>query len=52
MKTGRDLDQPGRIEITCGSCKNNDDGICDKLGYLLEDDDKPHCMGDWEAKWA
>ena len=38
----------GRIEIVCGNCKNNDDGICDKCGWLVEDDDKPHCKGGWE----
>ena len=37
-----------KIEITCGNCKNNDDGFCDALGCLVEDDDKPHCMAMWE----
>lgn len=36
----------------CGTCSNNDDGLCDVLGILVEDDDAPHCFfgKDWESK--
>ena len=43
-KTGAVLE----VRITCGNCKNNDDGICDRYGWLVEDDDKPYCKGGWE----
>lgn len=27
------------MEKSCKSCIYNDDGLCDKKGYLIEDDD-------------
>ena len=50
MKTEKDSGVPERIELTCGTCSNNDDGICDILGKLVDDDDKPHCSGGWERR--
>lgn len=34
------------MEITCGNCKNNEDGFCDYLGRLIYEDDTPgdKCM--------
>ena len=48
MTTGQASGTVESFEITCGDCKNNDDGICDRYGWLVEDDDKPHCKGGWE----
>ena len=28
---------------TCKTCKDNDDGLCDRKGILVEDDDE--CVG-------
>ena len=39
-----------KIEITCGTCIWNDDGLCDKLGYLVNEDSKPKCKGEWEGE--
>jgi len=50
MKTEAASGALGRIEITCGNCAWNDNGICDKLGYVVEDDDKPVCGAEWERK--
>ena len=38
------------IKIECGSCACNDDGFCDKLGTLVDDDDKPVKGDCWEGK--
>lgn len=32
----------------CGTCINNDDGLCDKTGYLVEDDDT---CEKWKGNW-
>lgn len=50
MTTGQASGIVGSFEITCGNCANNDDGLCDKIGYLVDDDDKPHCSAEWELK--
>ena len=35
---------------TCATCINNDDGLCDRLGKLVEPDDAK-CRGTlWEGK--
>ena len=39
-----------KIEISCDSCIWNDDGLCDKLGYIVSQGDEPHCKGEWEPK--
>ena len=37
-------------EQTCGTCSNNEDGFCDCLGRLVEDDDN-RCHGIfWKEK--
>lgn len=41
-----------KIILTCGTCIHNDDGLCDKLGILVEDDDHPRCRAEWENKDA
>lgn len=38
------------MEITCGNCVNNECGLCDLLGYFVEDDDKPWCRNKYEGK--
>lgn len=40
------------MEKTCGNCANNEDGFCDFIGVLVEDDDIPHCKNEkgWEDK--
>lgn len=50
MKTETVSGTPGSFRICCGNCLNNDDGICDKLGYVVEEDDSPHCSAEWELK--
>lgn len=40
----------GTIKIECGTCANNDDGFCDKLGVIVEDEDKPVKSSCWENK--
>jgi len=37
-------DSEARVSIKCGTCEHYDDGICDKLGYVVEPDDSP---ADW-----
>ena len=39
-------------EFTCGNCVNNDDGFCDFIGILVDDEDEPHCSygKGWECK--
>lgn len=39
------------MEITCGNCVNNECGLCDLLGYFVEDDDKPWCKNKYEGKY-
>ncbi len=29
------------IDISCENCVNNEDGFCDFLGKLIQEDDKP-----------
>lgn len=48
-RTGKVSGQPEQIKLTCGNCINNDNGLCDKLGYLVGDDDSPHCRAEWES---
>ena len=31
----------------CGSCKWNDDGLCDRKGYFVDDED--HACQHWEG---
>jgi len=50
MTTGQASAIVENFKITCGNCANNDDGLCDKIGYLVDDDDKPHCSAEWELK--
>lgn len=50
MQTGKDSGIVGNFNITCGSCASNDNGLCDRLGYLVDDDDKPHCFAEWELR--
>lgn len=50
MKGAEDSGVLGKYKLTCGTCANNDDGLCDKLGYIVEDDDSPHCNAEWEIK--
>lgn len=38
------------MEIVCGNCVNNECGLCDLLGYFVEDDDKPWCKNKYEGK--
>lgn len=40
------------MEITCGNCVNNECGLCDLLGYFVEDDDKPWCKNKYEGKYS
>ena len=42
MKTEVDSDQR-----TCGKCANNEDGLCDYLGRLVDDDDDPGQVCNW-----
>ena len=39
------------MEITCGNCVNNECGLCDLLGYFVEDDDKPWCKNKYKGKY-
>jgi len=50
MKDAVDSAALERFRITCGNCINNDDGICDRLGYVVDEDDDPHCSAEWELK--
>lgn len=50
MKDAVDSAALERFRITCGNCINNDDGICDRLGYVVDEDDDPHCDAEWELK--
>lgn len=50
MQTEKDSGIVGSFEITCGNCINNDNGICDRLGYIVDEDDDPHCDAEWELK--
>lgn len=50
MKDAVDSAALERFRITCGNCINNDDGICDRLGYIVDEDDDPHCSAEWELK--
>lgn len=37
----------------CGNCVYNDDGLCDLLGYIIKDDDRPDDLCDgkgWQEK--
>lgn len=43
------MDEIKKIEVVCGTCSNNDDGLCDRFGIFVEDDDLPDC-GSWESK--
>ena len=38
--------------FVCGTCINNDNGLCDCLGIFVEDDDEPQCPygKDWSSK--
>ena len=33
---------------TCKTCKDNDNGLCDRTGQLIDDDD--HCDS-WHSDW-
>ena len=33
---------------TCRTCKDNDNGLCDRTGQLIDDDD--HCDS-WHSDW-
>ena len=33
---------------TCKTCKDNDNGLCDRTGRLIDDDD--HCDS-WHCNW-
>lgn len=35
------------MESTCKTCINNDDGLCDRKGILVEDEDS--CEHHWAA---
>lgn len=40
-------------KFVCGSCKWNDSGFCDVLGWFVDDDDSPQCAHgkDWENRY-
>lgn len=41
------------LEISCENCVNNEDGFCDFLGKLIQEDDKPGnkcCFMGFESK--
>ncbi len=33
---------------TCKTCKDNDNGLCDRKGFLVEDE---HTCGKWQPEW-
>jgi len=37
------MPEKSNIKETCGNCSYNDSGLCDKLGYFVEDDDDCFC---------
>lgn len=34
------------MENTCSTCRYNEDGLCDRVGILVDDDDQ---CGKWET---
>ena len=37
--------KPTKITLTCETCVWNDDGLCDRLGYFVDPDDR---CSEWE----
>lgn len=43
------MEEEKDIKKTCESCIHNEDGLCDRMGYLV-DDDELRCYGKyWKA---
>ena len=42
-----------KTKFVCGNCIYNEDGLCDMLGWFVEDDDAPHCAHgkNWESRY-
>jgi hypothetical protein len=37
------MPEKSNVKEVCGNCAYNDSGLCDKLGYFVEDDDDCMC---------